>query len=202
MTTDDLIAFEDRVRLAFEAGIVRGPVHLSGGNEAQLIEVFKDVRREDWVFSTWRNHYHALLHGVPHEELFDAILAGKSLSFNSAKHRFYTSAIVGGILPIAVGVAAAIKRRGGTERVWCFVGDMCAASGAFHDAIQYASQHCHDLPIRFVIEDNGMSTETPTRQSWGGNFYDNYHGYCSPHVIEYEYHRTVPHYGSGNVRNL
>jgi TPP-dependent pyruvate/acetoin dehydrogenase alpha subunit len=191
MTADDLIAFELRVLTEFEAGRVRGPVHLSGGNEAQLIEIFADVKREDWVFSTWRNHYHALLHGVPAEWVFAEILAGRSLSLNSAAHRFYTSAIVGGCLPIAVGVAAAVKRRGGSERVWCFVGDMAASIGAFHDASTFTVRQ--DLPIKFVIENNGMSTETPTDEAWGnlGGAWDCLRGYT--------YERTVPHYGSGKA---
>lgn len=195
LTNTDLRDFEDRVRVAFEAGEINGPVHLSGGNEQQLIDIFRNIKRTDYVFSTWRNHYHALLHGVPQDELFAAIKAGKSLSFNSAKHRFYTSAIVGGILPIAAGVAAAIKRRGTAERVWCFIGDMAASIGAFRDAQKIALYQ--RLDITFVIEDNGLSTETPTGESWGR---------CENHgtskVLEYRYQRTVPHYGSGAVRNL
>jgi TPP-dependent pyruvate/acetoin dehydrogenase alpha subunit len=198
MTADDLIAFERRVLVEFEAGRVRGPVHCSGGNEDQLIEIFMEIRRGDFVFSNWRNHYHALLHGVPAEWVFAEILAGRSLSLNSAAHRFYTSAIVGGCLPIAVGVAAAVKRRGGSEHVWCFVGDMAASIGAFHDAIQYAQ--CNALPIIFVIEDNGLSTETPTKKAWGNHFYEAFPGYWgSDYVRRYTYKRTVPHYGSGKA---
>jgi TPP-dependent pyruvate/acetoin dehydrogenase alpha subunit len=197
MNRAQLIAFERRVQEAFEAGKVAGPVHLSGGNEDELIEIFKDVRPDDWVFSTWRNHYHALLHGVPEDELFLAILTGKSLSFNSTRHKFYTSAIVGGILPIAVGVAAGIKRCGGHERVWCFVGDMCASIGAFRDAAQYVMNFA--LPLVFVIEDNGMSTNTPTWEVWGVKEVIEP---WSPWCRYYKYERTVPHYGSGKVRHL
>lgn len=197
MNAADLIAFEARVQVEFEAGRVAGPVHLSGGNEEQLIEVFKDVRREDWVFSTWRNHYHALLHGLPQEWVFSEILAGRSLSLNSAAHRFYTSAIVGGILPIAVGVAAGIKRRTiVSEWVWVFVGDMAASIGAFADAANYA-QGC-GLPITFVIEDNAMSTNTPTRHTWGFMPAE----LPNVKVRRYHYERTVPHYGSGKTRHL
>jgi len=193
MTADELIAFERRVLNAVESGEARGPVHCSGGNEEQLIEIFREIRREDWIFSTYRNHYHALLHGVPPEHLFAEILAGRSISFNSPAHRFYTSAIVGGCLPIAVGVAAGIKRRGGSERVWCFVGDMCASTGAFNDATSYSARQ--GLPIRFVVEDNGMSTETPTKEAWGREW-------NRPEIKHYHYTRTTPHYGSGKVRDL
>jgi TPP-dependent pyruvate/acetoin dehydrogenase alpha subunit len=199
MTAAELIAFEDRVRAAFEAGECAGPVHLSGGNEDQLIEIFKEVKEGDHVFSTWRNHYHALLHGLPPEWVYSEIIAGRSLSLNSAMHRFYTSAIVGGILPIAVGVAAAIKRRARDERVWCFVGDMCASTGAFADVVQFSD--ANELPIVFVVEDNGMSTETPTREVWGG-YTANYGSVSNGTFRHYRYERTVPHYGAGKQENL
>ena len=61
MNKKDLIAFEKKVQEAYEAGEIRAPVHLSGNNEEQLIKIFKKIKKNDWVFSTWRNHYHALL---------------------------------------------------------------------------------------------------------------------------------------------
>ena len=148
MTAADLRAFEREVADAFEAKKITGPIHLSEGNEAQLIDIFREIPRDAWVFSTWRSHYHALLHGVPRELVMAEILAGRSMMLHFPEYRFFTSAIVGGILPIACGVAAA----GG--QVWCFVGDMTASIGAFQDAQWYAVGH--DLPITFVIEDNGL----------------------------------------------
>ncbi len=188
MTRADLIAFEAEVAAAFEAKQIKGPVHLSGGNEDQLIEIFKEVDPEDWVFSTYRNHYHALLHGVPRDWLMGEILAGRSMNISSPQHRFFTSAIVGGTLPIATGVAAALERQGSPLHVWCFVGDMAARSGAFREAYQYAEGHI--LPIQFIIEDNGMSCDTPTRDTWGTpGFY--------VRSEKYEYERTYPHAGIG-----
>ncbi len=182
-TVDQLQAFEREVADAFEAGRIRAPIHLSDGNEAQLIAIFKDIEPTDWVFSTWRSHYHALLHGVPRELVMSEILAGRSMMLHFPEYRFFTSAIVGGILPIAVGVAST------GARVWCFVGDMTASTGAFHDAVRYAVGH--GLPIRFVVEDNGLSTNTPTREVWG-------QGTDRPLVLRhYTYTRTYPHVGSG-----
>lgn len=190
MLAEQLIAFEKDIADCFERGDIKGPVHLSGGNEEQLIEIFREVGKEDWIFSTWRNHYHALLHGVPPEKLKAAILKGPSMNINFPEHRFVTSAIVGGILSIACGVAAGIKRRGGTEKVWCFVGDMAASIGAYHEAISYAI--CNSLPVMFVEEDNGLSTNTPTEDAWGKSS-------TWPHQqeIHYTYTRTVPHVGIG-----
>jgi TPP-dependent pyruvate/acetoin dehydrogenase alpha subunit len=182
-----LIAFEQRLAEEFEQGKIRAPVHLSGGNEEQLIQIFKSVHRQDWVFSTWRNHYHALLHGVPEDKLLDEIRSGRSMNLSFPEHNFYTSAIVGGILPIAVGVAYALKKKGCNRKVWCFVGDMAATTGAFHEANTYASKQ--DLPITFVIEDNGLSTNAPTEEVWG-------RGWVGKNLY-YPYKRTFPHMGIG-----
>lgn len=85
-TKESLIAFEDRIRAHWESGAVATQVHLCGGNEEQLLKIFADIRPGDWVFSTHRNHYHALLCGMPEAELEQAILDGRSMfSFRRAK---------------------------------------------------------------------------------------------------------------------
>lgn len=188
MTKDELIAFEEKVKAAFANGEIRGPIHLCGGNEDQLIELFKRINRDDWVFSTWRHDYHALLHGIPEETLMAEIMAGRGINFSSAKHKFFTSAIVGGILPIAVGVAHALQMKISKQTVWCFVGDMTATTGAFHEANSYASKN--NLPIRFIIEKNDFSADSPTRDCWGKHF--------SLHIESYHYKRTQPHSGVGH----
>ena len=184
MDRADLIAFTAKVSRRFDAGEIGGPVHLNSDTQIEpLIEIFRDIKRTDYVLSTWRSTYHALLHGVPPDLVMSEILAGRSMMLHFPEHRFMSSAIMGGMLPIACGLAA------GGERVWCFVGDMCASTGAFKDAEQYA--YCNDLPVKFVIEDNGLSTNTPTTEAWGiGN--------GSWPVIDYKYQRTTPHYGTGS----
>ena len=64
-----LIKFEDEIKKLYESGKIRAPIHLSGNNEDQLIKIFKKVKKQDWVISTWRSHYHALLHGIPYQWL-------------------------------------------------------------------------------------------------------------------------------------
>ena len=188
-TAESLRAFTEEIAKAFGEAKIPGPVHLSGGQEEELIRMFDgyDIQPEDWVFSTYRSHYHALLHGVPKDYVRSEIMAGRSMNLFSPEHRFFTSAIVGGILPIAVGVAAAINRQKGHERVWVFVGDMAASIGTFQDAVKYSKGH--NLPIEFIIEDNGYSCNSPTKEIWGKEDNNN--------VWSYQYERTYPHVGIG-----
>jgi TPP-dependent pyruvate/acetoin dehydrogenase alpha subunit len=185
-----LIQFERKMADHWESGKVKGPIHLSGGNEDELIEIFKYVKKTDWVFSTWRSHYHALLKGIPSEWLEDEILAGRSITIVSKENRFYSSAIVGAIIPIATGVALANKRDGKDDVVWCFIGDMAFETGGFYEMHKYAQRY--NLPIRFVVEDNGVSTNTPTEETWNGIKRD-----IPSDVIWYEYKKEWPHYGTG-----
>jgi TPP-dependent pyruvate/acetoin dehydrogenase alpha subunit len=186
MVKDQLRAFEKRVAEAFENKQIKGPMHLSGGNEDQLIDIFKDIHPEDWIFTSYRQHYHALLHGVPEDKLFDAICEGHSMTLQFPEHRLFSSAIVGGHLSIAVGVAMAIKAKSLPRKVWCFLGDMASTIGAYHEASRYAARWF--LPITFVIEDNGLSCNTPTEKVWG-------EAGILPQVKQYKYERQHPHVG-------
>ena len=209
-TVESLRAFEEEVRDLYLAGKIGGPVHLSRGNEKQLLEIFKDVKPTDYVFSTYRSHYHALLKGVPRELVLAEILAGHSIHLEFQMRHFYSSAIVAGCLPIALGTALGIKRLGGTEKVWCFVGDMAGRSGAFHEAFQYAWGF--DLPLTLIVECNNLSTNTPTHQVWGmphshitlGETINRQHfdGWRNGGVISYCYDREWPHYGVGQRVNF
>lgn len=188
MTPEELLAFEADMAAEFEKGNIPFPLHLAGGNEVALIEIFKDVKDEDYICCSWRSHYHALLKGVPPETLKAAIMAGRSIALCFPEHRMISSAIVGGICPIALGIAWALKRQGKPGKVWCFVGDMTASTGIFTETMRYAMGH--DLPIQFILEDNGMSVSTPTREVWG------LAGAPAP-FFGYSYELTRPHVGIG-----
>ena len=190
LSKEDLIAFEDDIIKDWEGGEIRGLIHLSHGNEEQLIEVFKKISPTDWVFSTWRSHYHALLHGVEPQFLKQKILDGKSITIVDKDSNFYSSAIVTGILPVALGVAKSMKIKNSKNKVWCFVGDMTFETGIFYEVYKYARNY--DLPIYFVVEDNGVSTNTPTADTWNGIQRD-----IPKDVIYYKYESKYPHYGTG-----
>ena len=186
----DLINFEDDIISHWENGEIRGPIHLSNGNETQLIKIFNKIGIDDWVFSTWRSHYHALLHGVEPSVLKQKILDGKSITIVDKECKFYSSAIVTGTLPISLGVAKALKQKNSKDKVWVFLGDMAFESGIFYEVHKYARNY--DLPLYFVVEDNGVSTNTPTLDTWGGIQRE-----IPEDVIYYKYESKYPHYGTG-----
>ena len=190
LSKEDLINFEDDIISHWENGEITGPIHLSNGNENELIKIFTKIGVEDWVFSTWRSHYHALLHGVEPEVLKKDILDGKSITIVNKECKFYASAIVTGTLPIALGVAKALKLQGSPNKVWVFLGDMAFESGIFYEVHKYARNY--DLPLHFVVEDNGVSTNTPTLDTWGGIQRE-----IPEDVIYYKYESKYPHYGTG-----
>ena len=184
-----LISFSDKIKEIYEKGKIKAPIHLSGNNEIQLIKIFKKVNKKDWVFSTWRSHYHALLHGIPKDWLMDEVKRGRSMKIINKEHNFVISAIVGGIIPQALGTAWALKQKGSDRKVWCFIGDMGFETGEFHLCYKYAKNF--DLPLQFVVEDNNLSTNTPTDETWGKK------QEVPDDVIYYQYERGFPHHGSG-----
>lgn len=189
ITKKNLIDFELKVKKYYENKEIKAPIHLSGNNEDQLIKIFKKIKREDWVFSSWRNHYHALLHGINPGWLFNEIIEGRSMGIINKKKKFYSSSIVGGILPIALGVALSLKKKKERNKVWVFIGDMTYECGIFHEVYKYSKNF--KLPIKFVVEDNNLSTNTPTRVAWGKN------SKILKDVIYYKYKRKYPHHGTG-----
>lgn len=188
ITKEELIAFEKEVEKLYLEKKIMSPVHASGGNEEDLIALFENINKDDWVFSTYRSHYHALLKGIPREFIFQEILANRSIHLMNREHKFVTSSIVAGALPIALGVALAIKLKGEKENVWAFCGDMTAETGVFHECAKYARRN--NLPITFIVEDNGLSVDSPTQKVWGGLD-------SGPNILRHRYNRMYPHYGFG-----
>ena len=110
MTKEELIDFEEDIANTFNNGGIKAPVHLYSGNEDEMINIFKGIKKQDWVLCTWRSHYQCLLKGVSPNLVKEKILEGKSISLNFPEYNIFSSAIVTGILPIAVGVGLSIKR--------------------------------------------------------------------------------------------
>jgi len=193
LNKDQLIDFETDIAECFNNAMIKAPIHLYDGNEEQIIQIFQNIKDEDWIFCTWRSHYQCLLKGVPPEQLKQDILDGKSITLCYPEYNIYSSAIVTGNIPIATGVALDIKRKGGNNHVWCFVGEMTSETGAFFENWKYSVNH--DLPITYVIEDNGKSVCTETYKVW--NTDELYFAKETRKIIYYKYQTKYPHAGGG-----
>ena len=194
MTKQELIEFEEKMAEHFNNARIRAPIHLYYGNENELIKIFKDIRSKDWVFCSLRSHYQCLLKGVPPEQIEKDILEGKSISLCYPEFNIYSSAIVGGNIPFAVGAAMAMKRKKIDTKVYCYVGDMTAESGVFSENLKYSM--AQNLPIKFIVEDNGKSVCTDTMKTWGLN-QSLYKHLDQEYIYYYEYETKYPHAGAG-----
>ena len=192
---NDLIRFEDKVAETFNAGEIRAPIHLYSGNEDKLIEIFQKIDvKEDWVFCSWRSHYQCLLKGVPEDLLYNAILEGRSIALCFLEYKIFSSAIVAGHIPIALGVALSLKKQESESHVYCFLGDMTAETGIAQSAFAYANNF--DLPITFIIEDNGISVCSDTRKVWGTSKL-RFQQVSNKKIVSYTYTNKYPHAGAG-----
>ena len=190
MNQQKLINFEKEISDIFLQGKIPYPIHFCGGNEKQLIEIFKRIKKDDYKFSTHRSQYHYLLSGGSPEVLKGKIMKGQSMRIFDRKLNFFTSAIVGGICAIAAGTALALKRKKSRRKVWCFIGDGAEDEGHFYEAARYVEGH--NLPCTFIIEDNDYSVDTPKKVRYGNSEIR-----WGKHVIRYNYKRTFPHAGIG-----
>lgn len=218
-TPSSLIAFETRIREKWEAGDLPCLLHLCGGNEAELIKIFRGIEPGDWVFSTHRNHYHALLKGISEERLEALIHFGRSMFVFDRTKNFFSSSILAGTCAIAAGVAwenrqeflrtappppAAhegypVERR--EPHVWCFLGDGAEEQGHFYEAVQFVAGH--GLACTFIIEDNDRQVDTPKYERRGYH-YDIWHkNIILPGCVRrYHYLAKYPHAGSGCAKKI
>ena len=190
----NLIDFENNIISLFNNSKIKAPIHLHSNNEENLIKIFKKINKDDWVFSSWRSHYHCLLKGVPENILTKEILKGNSISLCFPKYKIYSSAIVGGSLPIATGLALSIKRKKLKNKVYVFLGEMTSETGIAHECIKYSINK--KLPIHFIIEDNKKSVCTDTRKTWSMKKLT-YEKKNSRFISYYKYKLKFPHAGTG-----
>ena len=195
-TPEGLIGFVNKMAEHHDAGRLPFAIHLPGGNESQLIDIFSNIDENDYVLSTHRNWYHALLHGLDPVEVENKILNARSMFMFDRSKNFYVSAIIGGTPGIAVGIAWALKRKNSKQKVWCFIGDGIEDTGHFAEAVRYVDGF--DLPCVFVIEDDGMAVETSKKHRWGTDK-DLEWPSC---VVRYHYTKTRPHIRTGNFADL
>ncbi|WP_409277971.1 pyruvate dehydrogenase (acetyl-transferring) E1 component subunit alpha [Pseudomonas defluvii] len=167
--------FEERAAELYGEGKIRGFLHLYIGEEAVAVGVMHALGAHDAVVSTYREHGHALLKGVPMPAIFAEMYGhregcsrgrGGSMHLFDAKTRFYGgNAIVAGGLPLAVGLALADRMQGKTDVSVCFFGEGAMAEGAFHESMNLAA--LWQLPVLFCCENNlyAMGTALSRSQS-------------------------------------
>jgi TPP-dependent pyruvate/acetoin dehydrogenase alpha subunit len=160
--------FEDGVKFLFLDGSMPGTIHQCQGQEATAVGVCAALKTSDFITSTFRGHGHAIAKGLTIQELLGELFGtlngcckakGGSMHVgNMDKGMVPGIAIVGGGIPLAAGMALAIKMKKQDHIVACFFGDGATSEGAFHEGITLAA--IWDLPVIFVCENNlyGAST--------------------------------------------
>ena len=160
--------FEEGVKFLFLEGAMPGTIHQCQGQEATAVGVCAALGADDFITSTFRGHGHALARGLAPEsllfELFGASTGccrGKGGSMHVGDMGLGMVpgiAIVGGGIPLAAGMALAMKMQRRPGVVACFFGDGAVAEGAFHEGVNLAA--VWDVPATFVCENNlyGAST--------------------------------------------
>lgn len=190
-TPAQLIETEEEIARLWDEGDLPFLTHLAGAIDGEyekwLCRYFEEhVKPTDWCLASHRCHYHYQLHGGT--DLVEKVLSGKSMFLHGP--RFLSSAIVAGTCSIAAGLGLAIKNRGGSERVWNFVGDGCEDHGHFAEAVRFV--HARQLPVTFCIEDNDSSCGVTKKER--GSPEDWVWPDC---VIRIKYHPKFPHAGTG-----
>jgi pyruvate dehydrogenase E1 component alpha subunit len=180
-------AFENAAEEASKGGVaafgasvsqaaVRGPLHLSTGQEAVAAGVCLNLSRDDYITSTHRGHGHTLAKGASMERMM-CELFGRASGFNGGKGgsmhiadfsvgMLGANGVVAAGMPIAVGAAHAIRIRAEKRIVACFFGDGAINRGPFLEALNWAK--VFSLPVLFVCEDNRWSATTATEAMTAG----------------------------------
>jgi len=160
--------FEEKCVELYSASKIRGFMHLYIGEEAVAVGVMQALDADDTIVATYREHGHALVRGVPAGSIMAEMYGkvegcargrGGSMHLFDAATRFYGgNAIVGGGLPLAVGLALADKLQGRRRVTACFFGDGAVAEGEFHECMNLAA--LWQLPVLFCCENNRYAMGT------------------------------------------
>ena len=154
--------FEEKAAELYSVGKIRGFLHLYIGEEAVAVGAMQALTPEDGIVATYREHGQALARGLPAGSLMAEMFGkangcsrgrGGSMHFFDVSRRFYGGhAIVGGGLPVAVGLALADKLQSRARVTACFFGDGAVAEGEFHESLNLAA--LWKLPVLFLCENN------------------------------------------------
>jgi len=164
---------EEKSAELYGAMKIRGFLHLYIGEEAVAVGVLQSIRPEDAVVSTYREHGHALVRGMPARSIMAEMFGkqegcsrgrGGSMHLFDRATRFYGgNAIVGGGLPLAAGLALADKMQKRPNVTCCFFGEGAVAEGEFHETMNLSA--LWQLPVLFACENNLYAMGTALARS-------------------------------------
>jgi pyruvate dehydrogenase E1 component alpha subunit len=165
--------FEEKCAELYSAGKIRGFLHLYIGEEAVAAGAIRALEPGDAIVATYREHAHALVRGISAASIMAEMYGkregcsrgrgGSMHLFDSATHFYGGNAIVGGGLPIAVGLALADKMQGRRNVTACFFGEGAVAEGEFHESMNLAA--LWKLPVVFFCENNLYAMGTALSRS-------------------------------------
>ena len=160
--------FEERAAQEYGKSKIGGFCHLYIGQEAVGVGAIAALREDDYIFSSYRDHGHALAAGMDPKEIMAELfgkytgcskgMGGSMHMFDASKHFMGGYGIVGGHVPLASGTAFASKYNGKDSVTICFFGEAAANQGVFHETLNLAA--LWKLPVIFICENNryGMGT--------------------------------------------
>lgn len=164
---------EEEVVELFKQGLIPGLAHPYIGQEAVAAGVCAALGEGDLVVSNHRGHGHSVAKGVPERAILSELMgkdAGMCQGLGGSMHStdlqagvVFSTAIVGGGIPLAVGVALALQMDKKRNCVVCFFGDGATNTGAFHEALNLAA--VWKLPVVFVCENNHYAVSVPVSKS-------------------------------------
>ncbi|MGQ0663219.1 MAG: thiamine pyrophosphate-dependent dehydrogenase E1 component subunit alpha [Pseudomonadota bacterium] len=184
--------FEEAAEQCYIRGLIHGTMHLSIGQEASAVGTAAPLRGADYVLSTHRGHGHCIAKGADPKLMF-AEFFGKANGYcrgrggsmhiaDVAGANLGANGIVGGGLPIAVGVGLSIKMRKAETVCVVYFGDGAANGGAFHESLNLAS--IWTLPVVFVCENNRYGMSMPVAKAMAvANVADRASAYNIPGVV-------------------
>lgn len=165
--------FEERVLELFPRGLFYGTTHTYIGQEANAVGVLHWLEESDIVVSNHRCHGHFLayggsMHGLASELMgrTTGICAGRGGSQHIQWRNFYANGILGGTVPLAVGMALAVKKQSQGSVVFSFMGDGTLGEGVVYESLNMAS--LWELPVFFVLENNRYAQSTPIKLHLAG----------------------------------
>ena len=182
--------FEEQSDRLYKSGKIKGFCHLYIGQEAIAVGAISTLRPDDYIITHYRDHGHALARGMDPKVVMAELMGkvtGSSRGLGGSMHLFDVEkrfmgghAIVGGQLPLATGLAMAIKHKKDDQIVLCFFGDGAVNEGEFHESMNLASMW--GLPVLFFLENNlyGMGTHVDFTRSGGREIYTSADAYGIP----------------------